>query len=182
MQEKLWRCSSGQVPATRYFCCKCNHFCNRHMSVTRKWWWCGLRRVSASPRESARVRASTRLGAPSAGRAGPRLVRVFRHSAYPAGALQSAPRGISGGLTLSDYSHLGHYAHHTSYSTVNSCPCTCACLCCYSYVIRIHLRMRKYKLFFFFSSTPPPLLTTFLLLFNTLHTNPIVRATFPGPN
>ena len=55
-------------------------------------------RVRASPRESTRVRASPRFSAPPTVRAGPRPVRVFRHSAYPAGALQSAPRGISGGL------------------------------------------------------------------------------------
>ena len=55
-------------------------------------------RVRASPREFTPVRASPRFGSPSAVRAGPRPVRVFRESEIPAGTLQSAPRGIYGGL------------------------------------------------------------------------------------
>ena len=56
-------------------------------------------RVHASPRESTRVHASPRSSSPSAVRAGPRPVRVFRESEIPAGTLQSAPRGLPGRLT-----------------------------------------------------------------------------------
>ena len=112
LQKKSWRCSSGQAPSTSHFCWKCNHFCNRCMSVTRNWWWCGLRRVSASPRESARVRASPRFSSPSESAPVRAQSAESARPDRPRWTPRSARRGISGRLEQVDGFWLG--AHEVS--------------------------------------------------------------------
>ena len=60
---------------------------------------CAGRRGATAESFSARGGGGARSFLPAV-RAGPRPVRVFRQSAYPAGTLQSAPRGIPGRLYL----------------------------------------------------------------------------------